>query len=168
MEKAAKCIKHLFQSTKAAEAILVSSSRPPTQRRSFHHGKQGNNKHQKTSALTSVCLPFSLVLISTLCTFPYPRALYFLMSIVLGLFASSLFGLISHSMIVLHIILFLYNLGWVIVFNDKTFVAGALKSTLSTEKHGMATDAHHPPPIQRKSPFKTSISKTNDNMKYYS
>lgn len=80
-------------------------------------------------------------------------------------------------MIVLHIILFLYNLGWVIVFNDETFVAGALKSTLSTEKHGMATDAHHPtqptdahhpPPIPRKSPFETSISKTNDNMKYSS
>lgn len=141
MKKAAKCINCLFKSTKVAEAILVSSSFPPTQRRSFHHGKHGNNKHQKTrSALTSVCLPFSSVLINTLCTFPYPRALYFLVSIVLGLFASSLFGLISHLMIVLHIILFLYNLGSVIVFNDKTFVAGALNSTLSTEKHGMATN----------------------------
>lgn len=136
----------------------VSSS--PTPWRSSDHGKHGNNGHWKPQ------VPFSWVPMNTLCTFPYPRALCFLLSGVWGLFASSLFALISHLMIVLHIILSLYNLARVIVFTDKTFVVGAC-SLLWAQKNmeQPPTDACHPPPRQEKCPFKTRISKINDNNK---
>lgn len=117
--------------------MKLRASSSPTPRRSSHHANTGT---MDTGRPRKPQVPFSWVPTNTLCTFPYPRALCFLLSGVWGLFASSLFALISHLMIVLHIILFLYNFARVIVFTDKTFVVGALQSPLSTEKYGTATN----------------------------
>lgn len=110
---------------------------PPTPCRSPHHAARGTMDMGRPQEPQ---VPFSWVPMNTLCTFPYPRALCFLLSGVWGLFASSLFALISHLMIVLHIILFLYSLARVIVFTDKTFVVGELQPPLSTQKYGTATN----------------------------